>query len=507
MTKVMIVDDELPIREWLQYTLKKTQLPLDVCALCSGGAEALEAFHKNHPTLIFTDIKMPGKDGITLLQELRQLDPNAYIVMLTSHDSFEYARKSLKYSANEYILKNEISAEVLQRIYQAYQTQQEKLRSEKQPGPGSPEPLHTVLESWQDCADAASLFARLPGSVCEKDFQNYFVMAVPISETTQRQCRSDAFRQLSQTCSVKLQVFYYDRECLVLLASFYAEASMARQYSARRSLARQVSDFFHCSVGACMNYSGVQSFAKAVAAARSLLAQQFYLPEGSGIFFQEELPEGNHTTFSAQINAILQSISARKVTAASMEIRKLLDTLGELRGVAPSALKNAFLKIITAFQLIALSRDLPPAAAACAQAQTALEACRTVQVFRTTVLDLLDCVELELGDREYSNYVQQAIAQIHKNYDSIRRISDVSDLLDLNPEYFCRLFKQETGTTFNNYLTNYRISIAKRLLSSTDLKIADIARSVGYPNLSYFSRVFKNTTGVAPFHFRDTEGE
>lgn len=105
MIQCLIADDELPIREWLVYALQKSSLPVEICAICANGDEARAAIEQHHPDLIITDIKMPGQNGIDLLRSIRAMDLPAYVVMLTSHDSFEYARQSLKYNADEYILK------------------------------------------------------------------------------------------------------------------------------------------------------------------------------------------------------------------------------------------------------------------------------------------------------------------------------------------------------------------------------------------------------------------
>ena len=57
--------------------------------------------------------------------------------------------------------------------------------------------------------------------------------------------------------------------------------------------------------------------------------------------------------------------------------------------------------------------------------------------------------------------------------------------------------------TFNGYLTEYRVKKAAELLRRTDLKVYEVAEKVGYPNLSYFSRVFKKITGENPFSFKN----
>lgn len=68
--------------------------------------------------------------------------------------------------------------------------------------------------------------------------------------------------------------------------------------------------------------------------------------------------------------------------------------------------------------------------------------------------------------------------------------------------YFCRLFRENFGVPFLEYLSMYRISKAKTLLSDTSLKISDIAESVGFLDQSYFSRCFKHFIGVSPSEYK-----
>ena len=113
--KVLVADDELPIREWLRITIQELGEDLEV--LTAGNwKEAFELYQEKQPKLIVTDIKMPRMDGLELLQKIKERDPKAYVVMLTSYGEFEYAREAIKYQANEYVLKNEITKEGLLQI-------------------------------------------------------------------------------------------------------------------------------------------------------------------------------------------------------------------------------------------------------------------------------------------------------------------------------------------------------------------------------------------------------
>ena len=65
----------------------------------------------------------------------------------------------------------------------------------------------------------------------------------------------------------------------------------------------------------------------------------------------------------------------------------------------------------------------------------------------------------------------------------------------LSPAYLSRIFKQETGVTFNEYLNRVRVNKAKELLRRRELRMTDISLAVGYEDQSYFTKVFKRVAG------------
>ena len=79
---------------------------------------------------------------------------------------------------------------------------------------------------------------------------------------------------------------------------------------------------------------------------------------------------------------------------------------------------------------------------------------------------------------------------------------DLSRQVFLNPDYLSRLFKKETGVSISGYLMQKRIGLAKELLAGTRMPISVIAAQVGYDNFAYFTKVFKEKTGMSPNKFR-----
>lgn len=81
-------------------------------------------------------------------------------------------------------------------------------------------------------------------------------------------------------------------------------------------------------------------------------------------------------------------------------------------------------------------------------------------------------------------------------------LEETAAVANLSKEAFCRFFKLRTRKTFTQYLVQLRINEAQKLLQETDLGISEIAFRVGFENLSYFNRTFKNITGLTPREFK-----
>ena len=100
------------------------------------------------------------------------------------------------------------------------------------------------------------------------------------------------------------------------------------------------------------------------------------------------------------------------------------------------------------------------------------------------------------------SYVEEALRYIENNYDGTVNIQVIADHLNIERTYLYRLFKTITGTSPQEYLLDYRVRQACTLLKNTDLPINDIARSVGYEDALYFSRLFKQKKGQTPTQYR-----
>ena len=103
--------------------------------------------------------------------------------------------------------------------------------------------------------------------------------------------------------------------------------------------------------------------------------------------------------------------------------------------------------------------------------------------------------------------IHRCIQYIGEHYSEPITLREAAEHVYLTPPYLCRIFKKETGVTFNEYLNRIRVNKAKELLANRKLRLTDISLLVGFEDQSYFTKVFKRITGMLPSVWREKKLE
>lgn len=109
----------------------------------------------------------------------------------------------------------------------------------------------------------------------------------------------------------------------------------------------------------------------------------------------------------------------------------------------------------------------------------------------------------QFSDVKHANIIHQATQYIRTHYAEKLTLDSVAGQVYLSRAYFSRIFRQETGVTFNAYLNAVRIEQSKKLLMDQSVRMIDISLMVGFDNQSYFTTVFKKITGMSPLQYRE----
>ena len=100
------------------------------------------------------------------------------------------------------------------------------------------------------------------------------------------------------------------------------------------------------------------------------------------------------------------------------------------------------------------------------------------------------------------DYIEKAKEYISENYNRLLSVKEVADYVHLNPEYFTRLFKTETGQNLKNYIIDCKLMMAKDLLANSNLPVSMVALEVGYSSFSHFTQIFKKAENMTPSEYK-----
>lgn len=113
--KVMITDDHKMVREGIKQLLELND-SISVVGMASDGDECMSVLESKKPDLLLLDINMPGKNGLEIIEEIKKLNFNVKIILLTVHNEVDYLLKAVEIGADGYVLKDSGSAELVNAI-------------------------------------------------------------------------------------------------------------------------------------------------------------------------------------------------------------------------------------------------------------------------------------------------------------------------------------------------------------------------------------------------------
>lgn len=113
----------------------------------------------------------------------------------------------------------------------------------------------------------------------------------------------------------------------------------------------------------------------------------------------------------------------------------------------------------------------------------------------------------DMADKQFVSITRRIVEIVQEQYDRDISLEYCAAVMNFNPAYISRVFKKEMGVSFSEYLSEYRMNIAKNLLATTEMKVSEIGQKVSYTNISAFIRTFRRTFGVTPGQYREQHSE
>jgi two-component system, response regulator YesN len=556
---VVIVDDEELIRKGIARLIEKSGNAFEIIGTYSSAREALELLDQVRVDLLITDIRMPEMDGLELIAAAKWRHPKLFSMVISGYEEFEYARKAIKLGVTDYILKpvdrkqfREQLSHVIDAIMDLNKTQylhrdleNEYIRT-----------THLKVESYLNSAvytnrtfhsseweklsvDPDSRYRLISVSLdrvqkqknpySERDYElfDYALMGIVHDLCGEWEKSMPAGLQLHKWKGIDgwgwILISLTDkREESALnppgsldhpdITHICEQLSVHLQQAFRAYLPIQV------SMGVSSELEEMATIGQAAAEARASLQRRLFEGGGKCFWWENQLealslesrcPAKRGGTHSLE-NKLLNQVRISDEPA----IRDIVDELfanWKENGASSSTLPAYVLSLMLRGN--ALIEELRME-----EEEQLLKTHHIENLWRkmqasSDVLELKD--ELlkvlllitgkikSLRNGTDKEPIEKAKEYIERNITGELPLSAVAAKVYLNPSYLSNLFKIQTGENFLNYVTRVRMEKAMELLRETDRKPGEVAGILGYQNPKYFTKVFKEFSGLTPTDYRD----
>ncbi|WP_373230013.1 response regulator [Cohnella sp.] len=524
MKKVMLVDDEILIRENIRDCVDWEKEGFIYCGDASDGEVALPMIEQLMPDILITDIKMPFMNGLELCTIVRQRMPRTKIIILSGHDEFEYARSALRIGVEEYCLKPVTSTDIIQLLHTVSdKIDQERLELERIERLKKNESDQISLSQEKLLDDLCSGLITTTEAIHSASSLSFNLIAryyaVALSD----------IRCLENTTSIvadlvhKVENLLYEQLGELVSPLVYKRNRTEKVWIFKGDSKEQLQ----------ITLNQLQNEYKVTVENR--MACTIAIGIGS---IQDRL-QGIHLSFlDAEEDKHWRRQSLLNSRAFSEAIGMSLDHSAFLD-------RNRFLEFLTLGSASQLESFLHPFTDKLQAVQwqsslygyyilndltlevfrAAKEMYRSVEISEETLLKCQQRIGKIRSQEEacdylaklaehfwlwrsgssdrYAEMISQVKDYLHLNFDKdYLSLQEAAKHVRVSPSHLSKVFSQETGQTFMNYLTNTRIRKAMELLQSTNHKSYEIAHQVGYNDAHYFSNLFKKVTGMTTTEFR-----
>lgn len=499
MLKILIVDDEKPICEWLIHTLNTLPIPCEIIGVCHNGVDAKNTYFDKQPDVLITDIKMPVQDGLSFLREILP-SPNCYVVVLSNYDDFAYARETLTLGASDFILKTEIDKESLgQLILRAQKYLSAKsMSNDKRNLPQLSHFLCTLdTETMIDPERVIHVFADSGIRLKE---ENYLVITLNIPVLNENIAEA-LFSFLAASTIIKNSYLcYLNNESYLLIGNISDKISDSYIPSAIRSFCYALFKQIPFSIGVSMPTSGWQLLPTAISQSLRALDTAFF-SRHDVFFYKADLTDIDY--LQSEYETICKFIFKKDYNNANTILENIFSKIeNNPHMYSKSFILTYMQSIISALIIIHSGVNYPIIIKKMRETDASVSVFKHFDELKIYMQKAIHSYAPDSFSDHYSYHISKAIKYIESHYTLPLTLQDAANYVNLRAEYFSRLFKKDTGLNFVQYLNQLRLQHAMFLLRTTTDKIPVIAQKCGYNNTNYFCIHFKQIIGKTPGIYR-----
>jgi len=515
MYKVLLVDDERIIVEGISRTVDWQAHNTELIGTARNGIDALQFIEANTPDIVISDIKMPGMDGLALVERLSQQYPHIAVILLSGFSEFDYAQKAMHYGVKHYLLKpcNENTIiEALEAVTGELETQ----NSQKNFIANIQEELTKVIPYAKEQFLKELVTNKMYGKKDWEDYGRLFHIE-PENETIQLILfhleGAYEFEHLFAIRNIAQDVL--DHDMLLLSTTIGTEVLLLiRGRNDERLLLEKLQEvkqiftmYYKLEPTIAVSEAGsIVDARKLYRETQECLHYRFYLGDGSIITKSDiqRTDPGSHRSIYYDEEPICMHVKLGDWAYVEGELQTFFQLL------ADSRMNTMLLRSYVIPLYISIVRQSPPEEINSYMSEIVrfeeLTTLRSIEQFLISTAEQICMKNYKFHTTKHSGIIQKMISVIQEQLSnpdlSLNWVA--SEILYMNADYLGKLFKKETGEKFSNYVVRLRMEQAIAEIEATgDVKVFELAEKLGFgDNPQYFSQVFKKYTGFTPSEYK-----
>jgi two-component system response regulator YesN len=518
MYKVLAADDEGIVREALQFIFEKDFGASCTLFLAKNGRQAIELCEQEHPDIVLLDIQMHGINGLTALREIRKNNPKVKALILTAFDNFDYAKEAMELGTADYLMKpvdrkkiDEAVTKLMREIDEERKRRQEDLSIREKMDAVVPIIESGFVQSLI-VQDEYGYSGRQYRTLLDIKEDYGFIIALewgdsvdnavgadnPVGAGVRARKFSDKMKALIRTYFGAYMSDIMGNKLIIVVPSekerlsYEERLQMIERTRSLVTALREMADVaFKAGIGSIRSWDDMfDSYQEALRAVRFGVRHVTHIDD---LVSQAEPDRQNEITKKA----LLDDIRRGQEMETKREADVYFDHVMRLYGKDISDVKLKLLEAVLEGRQLLISQGKSPDHAYGENLMRGETKEALALAFDNDCMDLAR--EIRVRTPRTDTAIGRAKEYIQRNFTKDISLDSVAQAVSISPYYFSKLFKEETGTNFSDYLTELRINRAKQLLDEDpDRNIKEISIESGYSNPNYFSRIFKKWTGSTP---------
>lgn len=511
MYKVLLVDDERIILEGISNFIEWETYQTTLIGTAKNGVEAYQIIEKELPDIVITDIKMPGMNGVELVEKVHEKYPEIHFIMLSGFAEFDYAKQAMQYGVKHYLLKPCNENSIIQALKECIE-EIEKIASHYRFIQEMNEKLEKMLPYAKEQLLKEFVTSESYGNKELEYYQRIFRMELrdPLIKLVLFQIEElfdyehlFAIKNISEHLFENMILSCTVGEHVLLVIGISSQTD--NLHDQMEQIRERFFQYYQKDITIAVSEAGrMIAVRKLYKQTLECLQHRFYLGEGSIITKDDistQTVREDDLQYDQQKFCLL--VKSGRWDDARKELEQFFQQLVQLRLDIQTTksycvqLFNGMIRMCHPEQMKEYLLIMPQ-----------LLEMETIQSMHTLFAKVAKEISLHFYQQNKSKHsaiIQKVLHIIEKEIGnqnlSLNFIAN--ERMFMSPDYLGKLFKKEMGERFSTYITRIRVERAIEMIDrEKDVKVFEVAEKLGFTDSQYFSQVFKKQTGLTPSEYR-----